>query len=244
MKLRPVILALREDCDFSRELRTRGFQVLNLPLVKAHSLADLRDFRELLASIERFDGVFITSPVAASVFVDEIAAAGVNKTPVVYVLGERSRSVLGACGIAIDFREAPNTADELLDELDVSRFQGQNVLFVRGDRSLRTIPERLAGVANVEEAVVYETVNVEINDGAVLERLESGEIDWLCFFSPSAVESYVKRGLPRDGVHIATIGDTTAKKAVELGLLVSFVSDRASATAFAEGLARHIESFE
>jgi uroporphyrinogen-III synthase len=240
---RPAILVLREDCDFSRELRRHGYEVLNLPLIATRPVPDLSRLRELLGEADRFDAVFITSPASATVLTSELSAEAISSLPTVYVLGGRAKRVLDDRGVAVEYRESANTAGELLDELGESGFVGKTILFLRGDKSLRTIAERLGRIATVEEAVVYETVDAPIENDETVDRLRSGEIDWVCFFSPSAVESYVARGLPK-GVRSAAIGETTAASARSRGFLVDHVSERASATEFARGLARHIESFE
>ena len=242
MNGRPVILAIREDCDFSRELRQYGYEVLNLPLISTRPVRDLTRFRELLGNLDRFDAIFITSPVAAAVLVDELSKGKPVSMPVVFVLGRRAKMVLDEYGVLAEYTGSANTAGELIDELGESGFAGKTILFLRGDRSLRTIPERLGNVATVEEAVVYETVEVPIDEGAA-DRLRSGQVDRLCFFSPSAVASYVSRGLPLS-VTVAAIGETTAEKARSLGFSVDYVSDRASAIEFAEGLSRYIKYFE
>ena len=243
MSRHPVILAIREDCEFSRELRGRGYEVLNLPLISTRPAADLGRFRRVLSGIGRFDAIFITSPAAAKVLADELDEEMAARLPTVYVLGGRAKKVLEDRGIMVEYREAANTTDDLLDELGESGFAGETILFLRGDKSLRAIPERLARVAAVEEAIVYESVEVPIENEEAVDRLRSKKVDWVCFFSPSAVESYAGRGLPLR-VRAAAIGDTTAARARSLGIPVGFVSGRASAIEFARGLARHIKSFE
>ena len=243
MSERKTILVLRENCDFSRELRRQGYQVLNLPVISTRPVRDLSHFRLLLNEIDRFAAIFITSPAAAAVLAGEFNEAAYGKLPTIYVLGERAKKVLDEYGISVEYRESANSATELLDELGESGFAGKSILFLRGDRSMRTIPERLGKVATVEEAVVYETVAVPIENDEAVGQLQSGLVDWLCFFSPSAVESYSDRGFPL-GVKAAAIGETTATRARSLGFSVDFVSERASAIDFANGLARHIESFE
>ena len=243
MSVRSTILVLREDCDFSSELRKHGHEVLNLPLIATRPVADLGRFRELLGDVGRFDAIFITSRASAAVLADEVKKGEPVSLPTVYVLGGRSKRVLDEYGVAAEYRESANTAMELLNDLGESGFAGKTILFLRGDRSLRTIPEQLGNVATVEEVVVYKTVEVPLENDETVDRLRSGQVEWLCFFSPSAIESYADRGFPL-GVKAAAIGETTAARARSLGFSVDFVSEGASAIKFATGLARYIESFE
>ena len=246
MSGRGTILSFREDCDFSRELRKEGFEVLNLPLVATRTAVDLSHFQERAATIDRFDWIFVTSPAAAAVLANEFGRGLVKTLPKVYVLGRRAKTLLESCGIAVEYSDTASTADDLLAELGESGFRGKTILFLRGNKSLRTIRERLRGIATVEEAVVYDTIEVPIRQSEILDRVRAGQIGWMCFFSPSAVESYVGRQLPigRDISRIAVIGETTGQTARSLGFSVDFVSDRASAVDFARGLAKHIKNIE
>ena len=246
MSGQPTILVLREECDFSRELRDQGYQVWNLPMIATRRAPDRNRFRELLAAIKRFDHIFLTSRASAAALVDEITPEIKTKLPTVYALGARATEILENHGIAVEYKETANTADELLDELGDSQFTGTSILFLRGDKSLRTIPDRLGRIAKVEEVIVYETVEVPMEDNPVVGMLRSGDVDWICFFSPSAVESFAGRHVinGQTSPKVAVIGETTARAARSLGFDVGFISDRATAIDFARGLARHIESFE
>lgn len=226
-------------------MRSRGFEVINLPMISTRIKSDLSFFQRIVESIREFDAIFITSRTAATVFADEVERSGTTDLPSVFVLGERSRDVLAGCGIAIQHSETVNTASELLDHFGKARFEGKKVLFVCGDRSVRTIPDRLGRVASVVEAAVYETTDAVVEDNEALRRVLSGEFGWACFFSPSAVDSYMNNQLPLgNSVRVATIGSTTADSVRSYGLNVDFVSERASARDFAKSLADHIESFE
>ncbi len=241
-----VILVLREESEFSRELRDQGFEVLNLPMIETRRLPDLSQLRKYLSEIERFDNIFLTSRASAAVLADELSPELLSKLPPVYVLGDKAREILEKHGVTVKYEGSANTADELLDMLGESTFAGKSILFIRGEMSMRTIPERLGSVAEITEAVVYETVDVPVENDEAVERLAAGDVDWVCFFSPSAVESFARRNFANDGDRpkAAVIGDTTANSARSHGFDVSFISERASAIDFARGLARHIKGFE
>ena len=137
----------------------------------------------------------------------------------------------------------------MINSLGDSEFALNRLLFVRGDKSLGTIPNLLADKAVVDEIVVYETR--ELRPAADLvrgisERLGRGDIGWICFFSPSAVESFRRLFALAvfDRVKTAAIGETTGLMARELEMHVDFISDRATVEDFAAGLIAHIKSIE
>jgi uroporphyrinogen-III synthase len=244
---RPAILVIRNDDRFSRLLREAGFEVLNLELIRTQPVADLSDLDDKLRRLNEYDGLFFTSPAAAEVFVRGSSGRAGFSGPV-YALGDRARRVLESAGLNVVFKDSANTADELISSLEPSDIAGKKFLFVCGDKSMRTIPERLKGRATVDEIIVYETKQVplkteEIED--VVGRLKNGDIGWVCFFSPSAVERF-SEVFDENGFHAkaAAIGETTAQKARDMGFEVEIVSPRSNGEDFARALIGHITNIE
>jgi uroporphyrinogen-III synthase len=243
----PTVLVIQADGAFSQFLREAGCRVLNLELVRATPIEDLSDFAAMLERIDEYDGLLITSPVAAKVLVDNLKGRDLNLK--VYVLGERSRDVLNAAGLNVVYRSSANTASNLLEELGRGEFAGKKLLFISGDRSMRTIPQLLSENARIDEVVVYKTIDVRPDENElerILTQLTDGVIHWVCFFSPSAVESFLKaigdHSIGR--AHVATIGETTEKRARAAGLPVNFVSPRAAAKDFAGSLMEYIKNID
>jgi uroporphyrinogen-III synthase len=216
-------------------LRDAGVEVVNLELVGTEVLDDLSEFGSLVSQLDSYDGVFFTSPVAAQVFVDR------TKSPVgptLYALGRRAATVLENGGFSVVKVPHANTVEEMLAGSDDAEFAAKKLLFVRGERSMRTIPDAFGGIADVDEVAVYRTVEIEPAKrlaADIRNRLESGDIESVCFFSPSAVEAFEKRfGLA--AVSVATIGETTAARARALGFNIELVASRATNEVFAAEL--------
>jgi uroporphyrinogen-III synthase len=241
------ILVIRNDDRFSSLLREAGFEVVNLELIETKSADDLAPFREELARLSEYDGIFFTSPVAAEIFVNERNGSNGFHGDV-YALGQRARKVLSDAKLDVKTSEAANTAEELLASFDEQEFAGKRFLFVRGEKSIRTIPERLSDKAGVDEVVVYKTGATNVEPATVRDldqRLSNGEIDRVCFFSPSAVERFTELfGKRKETVKVAAIGTTTADSARRAGFDVEFISPRSNAEDFAGGLIEHIKTIE
>jgi uroporphyrinogen-III synthase len=147
----------------------------------------------------------------------------------------------------VEFCPSANTAEELITEFGEAEFAGKRFCFVRGDRSLRTISHLLKDIAAIDEVIVYRTIE-SVPDlavaGSVKAGLDAGEIDWACFFSPSAVEAFEKifGRQKAAGLKAAVIGETTAERARECGFDVAFVSPRSNAEAFAESFAEQVNT--
>ena len=243
----PVVLVIRKDDRFSSQLRNEGFEVIDLELIRTVPASDLTGLDDILVRSDDYDGLFFTSPVAAETFAERMKLAGYSYRGKVYVLGERARAVLEDEGFEVVYRADANTAEELIASFAEAEFNGKRLLFVRGNKSQRTIPDLLGHIASVDEVVVYETKEIEPVDGIVeivKERFRKHEIDWVCFFSPSGVESFTKLfgSVDLSDPAAAAIGETTARSAAEAGFRVEFVSPRARAGEFAAGLAAFIKN--
>ena len=235
------VIVVRASDRFSQMLRDAGIEVINLGLVGTEVLDDLSEFENLISRLGEYDGVLFTSRVAARVYVDYVEP---TLKPTLYALGARATKVLVDAGFAVRTIAAANTAEQMLDAFGDNEFAGRKLLFVRGERSMRTIPEMLARLADVDEVAVYRTIEIEpaeIVVGNVRERLTSGAVEWISFFSPSAVEAFEKR-FGAVGVNVATIGETTAVRAREVGFRVGLVASQATNEVFASELIERVKN--
>jgi len=233
------VIVVRRDDNFSQMLRDAGIEVANLELVGTEVLDDLGEFENLIAGLDGYEGIFFTSPVAAGIFVDHVEP---RMKPTLYAMGRRATQVLTAAGFVVRTVVGANTAGEMLAVLGKAEFAGKRLLFVRGERSIRTIPENLAGTAQVDEIAVYRTVDIELSGDLASEirtLLTSGRVESACFFSPSAVEAFEKRF--GSSVSAAAIGDTTATRARELGFEVELIASVATNEVFARELIEGVQ---
>ena len=240
------VLVIREDGRFSETLRERGFEAVNLPLIRTEPANDLTGLEEKLDRVNEYDGLIFTSSAAAEVFLGRL---GTERSfgGKVYVLGNRTAACFDGTGLRVVTAEEANTAEELIEALGKDEFLGKKLLFVRGEKSLRTIPEMLADAAEVDEAVVYKTVNLRPDPetkNIIENEIESEEISWACFFSPSGVGAFNEIFGPVPSLRIAVIGTTTAAAAKKAGMTPEYISPGSSAAKYAAGLAEYIKNCE
>lgn len=246
---RPLVLVIRLDGHFTDLLRKSGCEVLNIELIRTEPVDDLGELVEAIKRVDQYDGIFFTSPVAAEIFLRQFKIEGRTYPGKVYVFGERAKAVLAGSGLNLVTDKTANTAQDLIEAFDETELTGKKFLFIRGDRSVRTIPEMLGDVAQIDELVVYRTCESEPGDdrvNIVRDRFKKEEVDWVCFFSPSGVESFMNifGGENLAIVRGAAIGETTARRAREFGIRVEFISPRSNAEDFGTGLAAYIKSIE
>ena len=246
---KPLILVVREFGKFSGLLNEKGFEVVNFPAIQTLPVEDLSELLEKIDNLESYDGLFFTSPKAAQVFLQNFENRGNVFRGKIYVLGNRSKLLFEHTNFEIVFREDAKTAEEFIHSFDESEFAGKKFLFLKGDKSLRAIPELLKDQSIVDETVIYRTIENTIDDALknkISARLSKNEIEWICFFSPSGVESFVKSygEFSLNDIKIAAIGTTTAKTVVENDLKVEFISSKANAEDFAFELIDYIKNIE
>jgi uroporphyrinogen-III synthase len=229
------VIVVRRYDNFSQILRDASIEVINLDLIATEVIEGRSEFENLIPRLDRYDGIFFTSPVAARVFANKVEP---SLRPTLYALGRRASAVLIEAGFAVKTIADANTAEEMLGAFGDDEFAGKKLLFVRGERGRRTIPEILGRIADVDEVTVYRTVAVKPEEriaNRVRNEIASGEIGWICFFSPSAVEAFERRfGVAK--VNVATIGETTAARAKELGCEVELIASKATNEVFAREL--------
>ncbi|MDQ3633743.1 MAG: uroporphyrinogen-III synthase [Acidobacteriota bacterium] len=228
------VLVIREFGDFSETLIANGFEVINFPTIATSKIEDLSGLEKNIANIEKYDGIFFSSPKAAAVFLEKFDKKYRGK---IYILGNRLKTLFENKGFEIVYRESVNTAEEFINSFDKSEFVAKQFLFLKGDKSLRVIPEMLKEIAEIEETVIYKTIDFEIEKefiNKINQKFSRHEINFICFFSPSGVESFLNvfGGFEQNKIKIAAVGKTTAERIKESGLEANFIAQNAKDFAF------------
>ncbi len=245
MKMKTGILVVRDYDLFSSLLIGQGFSVVNFPTIKTEKIADYSEFDKVIADIENFDGIFITSPNAVNPFLERFGETAKNYRGKIYVLGNRTKELFKAADVEVIFYEHANNAAELIDSIPENALERKKFLYLCGNRSLRIIPEMLGKYAEVQELIVYKTSATEADvkeSDRVKKKLEKGKIAAACFFSPSGAESFLSQ-FGTEVLHqtiIAAIGKTTAEYFERQNLNVGFVSSKSNAEDFAVELIKYL----
>ncbi|MDQ6786738.1 MAG: uroporphyrinogen-III synthase [Acidobacteriota bacterium] len=239
------ILVIRGKDRFSSILIEQGFLLINLPLIKTEPLEDLSELEGYLAQIETFDGIFITSARAAEIVLAKLSEMQKTFRGKFFVLGKKSVDLLQKSGYKTFFSEDATTAKELLQSIPEKELKNKKLLFPRGNRSLRTIPETLENFAAVVETIVYQTTETETSDEKFNEikvKFERGKIAAVCFFSPSGAEAFLEKfeNFSQKKIKIAVIGKTTAHFVEAENLRVDFIAEKPKADDFALDLAKYL----
>lgn len=239
------VLVIREFDRFSRILQENGFSVINCPTIQIKPVEDLRDFSAKLAG--NYDGIFLTSRHAAAILRAKLGELKVNFRGKVYILGKRSFEILKEENLDLAFVESANRAEEMLAAIPLAAITGKRFLFIRGEKSLRAIPNFLAeNGASVDEAVVYRNMKISLETFKIKEfadLMKTGEIAAACFFSPSAAENFLQQFAAKNlhQTKIAVIGETTADFFAQRNLKADFIASKSTAEDFAAELIEYLK---
>lgn len=240
------VLVIRKFDEFSRILTEKKCEVINLPLIETKSIDNLSEFESKLANIKTYDGIFITSANAAKIFLAKLIEKNINYRGKIYILGRRSYEILKDENLSLVFHETANSAQEMLESISIEELQDKKFLYIRGEKSLRVVPDFLAQKATVDETAIYKTEKIVIDFSEVKnlrEKFDKKEIACTCFFSPSAVENFIEQfsGEILHQTTIAVIGPTTANYFKGQGLKADFVSARSIVKDFAVELVKYLK---
>ena len=247
------------DNTFRKRLEAEGVKVVEIPMIdirfpKETSLLD-QSLMKLAAG--QIDYCVLASPTAIELFherVTQLGIAGLVKRHIGFAtVGEKSVRKLEELGyrVAIPLPHQNAGAAALLISLRTFDVRGKNVLLLQSQIGLVVLYRafEMCG-AVLERHTLYETTGPTLADSARLLQLfevdEQEQLDVITFFSPSAVEYFVKTLAEMGSSHLsslpvlAAIGETTAK---EIELLLYRKPEIVARKANQESLAEDILEF-
>ncbi len=218
-----------------RELTARGAVPLRLPAIGFAPPDDFEPLDGALRSLAEFDWLLFTSQNAVRALAERFRTLGFEPggtgfCPQVAVVGPATAVAAARAGFPAAYVAREHRGAALSAELG-SRLHGARVLLPRSDRAGADLPAALrASGARVTEVVAYHTVRVQPQDDSVLRAVQTGEVDVITFFSPSAFQNLAEElglNLLR-AIHsqtaIAAIGPVTAGALRDAGLVPDVVS--------------------
>ena len=210
---------------FSRLLRERGAEALEVPAIEIHPVASTaaldRAVQELAEG--RYDWLVLTSVNGVAALRGRVEALrrGVPGPARVAAVGPATEAALRDWGVVPDL--VPGVATTAALGLQFPHGPG-DVLLARADRANPELGVALRAKGwRTQEVVAYHTVPVGELDPDTRRRLDDGEVDWVAFTASSTVEGFVRGygGPPPGGVRVAAIGPVTAGAARAAGMRVA-----------------------
>ncbi len=215
---RIVVTRTRQQAgDLSRQLRSLGADVFELPTIRTEPPRSMMEFGQLVQDCHKYEWILFTSPNGVEAFFDMFFklykdARDVGGAKFVCI-GPGTEKKLKDYHLSAEFVPEKSVAESLVKELiaHVGSLENQSVLWVRPEDARDVIVTALTEHgAIVDEAIAYRTVpETEDPTGAQARFREEGA-DVLTFASSSAVENFFALNLPLpSGIKIASIGPVT-----------------------------------
>lgn len=249
------------DNTFSTSLRNEGIDVIELPMIQVHFPKDHSKLESEIRKLakEGFDYCVLSSPTAIEFFHQKVLELelydAIKATVGFATVGEKSGAKLEELGyhLAIPLPHQLSGAAALLTQLRTFDISAKRVLILQSQIGLPVLTRafEMCG-ATITHEILYETTGPTLHDAALLINLleadDSSHPEVITFFSPSAVEFFVKT-LSQMGLQLrknlpilAAIGETTAFE-IEMRLRrkPEIIAQKANQESLAEDIISYIK---
>lgn len=218
------------DAEIARALKL-GAQPILLPTIAIRPPDDWSAIDEALHDVDGYDWLVFTSANGVNGLLGRLWETGGDlrrlRSLKLAAIGPATAAALEQFHLRADL--VPETyRAEALAEMLIPRVAGVNVLWARASRGRDVLPNELVKAgATVTELVVYQNVDVDALPPAVVEQLESGQVDWIGLSSPSIAAALKKllssAALEHVGkkIRLASISPVTSQAAQEVGLPIA-----------------------
>lgn len=217
----------QQSADLVRKLEELGAIVHALPAVRVGEPADWGPVDAALARLGDYQWLVFTSVNGVHAFVRRLRTTELDLRALGHIrlaaIGPATADALRTYYLKPDLVPQEYRSESLVAAL-AERVAGQRVLLARADRGRELLREELARIASVDQVAVYSQEDVPAADGAVLDLLRNGEMDYIILTSSNIARSLARLLAPeahaaiRDGrVRVVSISPVTSAAVRELG---------------------------
>lgn len=194
--MKPVILNTG-----SRNETYEGMTVLHKPLIKICALPLDETIRA------QYDWLIFTSKNAVTLFFDMYPDV---KYKQVAAIGTKTKETLADMNINVDYVPSRFQQEYFLEDMD-TRFKDKTVCLPVSKKARPLMFETLKNIAIVDKIELYEPQPYLDNVMCVHQMIQSGDIDWILFLSPSSVQAYFQHYTLSEDVRVLAIGQVTSE---------------------------------
>ncbi|MBS2969907.1 uroporphyrinogen-III synthase [Metabacillus sp. KIGAM252] len=219
------ILITREKnqaASFARLIEEKGGLPFVIPLIAFDAADDETQILNELSRLHTYQWIIFTS-VNGVRFFDYFMKMGRFPLPQnirIGAVGKKTARSLEAIGMKTSIVPKVFSGEMLAEEMAQTAASGDRVLIIRGSLSNRAVFTRMKekGI-EAAELILYKNQSVSGHSGELSRLLETGNIDYATFTSPSIVRSYMQRteGLNAREPVFVCIGDVTAETLKDYG---------------------------
>jgi len=210
-----------------------GGDPVAMPLIQIQPPEDWAPVDAVLERISDFDWIVFTSANGVHSFLARLGATGGDArrfaSARLAVIGPATAEALAEFHLWADLMPSVFRAEDLAEAM-APQVEGRKVLWVRASRGRDVLPDRLtAAGAVLEQIVAYQNVDAEALSPDVVQRIQTGRLDWIGLSSPSIARSLAQLLSATEtrlgGVRLAAISPVTEAAAIECGLPIAAVAE-------------------
>lgn len=199
-----------------------GAGVLYQPAIEISAPRDGAAVDKIIGRLDQFDWLVFSSGNGVHYFFERLLALGHDLRALsnakLAAIGPATVEALAKYHLTADVQPDTYRAESLAEAL-ASHARGKRFFLARASRGREVLAEMLTKAgAKVEQAVVYDSRDVESPDEAILEAMNAGRVDWTTVTSSAIARSLVKMfGDVLGKTKLAAISPLTAEVLKELG---------------------------
>jgi uroporphyrinogen III methyltransferase/synthase len=211
-----------QSAELAQRLRGLGANVLAQPAIEISAPANWSAVDSILARLAEFDWLVFSSANGVDSFFNRLFERGLDARQLaaakLAAIGPGTVAALAALHLRADIQPGVYRAESLADAL-APHVRGKRVFLARASRGREVLAEMLtAAGATVEQAVVYDSRDVETPREDVADALAAGNVDWVTVTSSAITRSLVKLfGDDLKKTRLVAISPITAETLIDLG---------------------------
>lgn len=245
---RVVVTRTREQAgELSRALRNLGADVFEIPTIRVEGPEDLQGFGQLVLDAHRYEWIIFTSPNGVKAFFDMFFKLYKDAREIggarIVAIGPGTAKKVAEYHLSVDFVPQKNVAESLVEEFleFAGSVENQTILWVRAEGARDVVAQRLIKEgAILDEAIAYRTVSEQTDVTGGQARFREEGADVLTFASGSAVEHFLRLGLPiPEETRVASIGPVTSSVLKKHGVPVHIEAERHDIPGLVEAIRRY-----
>ena len=234
--------------DLTRQLRELGADAYEIPTIRTAPPTDLLAFGRLVQDAHRYEWIIFTSPNGVQAFFDMFYKLYKDAREIggarLVAIGPGTAKKLAEFHLAADFVPEKAVAESLVEEFCefAGSVENSTILWVRPEEARDVVTAALGRRgAIVDEALAYRTVPETGDPTGGQARFREEGADIITFASSSAVDNFMKLGLPiPPNVQIASIGPVTTAALRHHGLKAHIEAKQHDIPGLVEAIRRHV----
>jgi uroporphyrinogen III methyltransferase/synthase len=219
-----------QAAELATELRNLGANVLCQPAIEITAPSDWAPVDAVIRRLSKFDWLVFSSSNGVEYFMRRLSELELDARQMAHAklaaIGPATVEALAKLHLRADLQPASYRAEALADAL-APHAAGKRIFLARASRGREVLAEMLqAAGADVEQAIVYESRDVEMPDTEIIKALAEGRIDWTTVTSSAIARSLVRLfGNALKQTRLAAISPVTSQTLAELGYAPAIVAD-------------------